>query len=95
MLEGVANMQPLRGSDDLNFPATMAPDRRGCGMGGRELRVAVRARASGGYTYQIFTVASEPRTLVSAENDNSYASPADAERAGYEAVAVLKSKRLR
>jgi len=47
------------------------------------------------YTYQIFTVASEPRTLVSAENDNSYASPADAERAGYEAVAVLNSERLR
>ena len=73
----------------------MAPDRLGCGVDGRELRVAVRARKSGGYTYQIFTVASEPRTLVSAENDNSYASPADAERAGYEAVAVLNSERLR
>jgi hypothetical protein len=60
-----------------------------------ELRVAVRARKSGGYTYQIFTVASEPRTLVSAENDNSYASPADAERAGYEAVAILNSERRR
>jgi hypothetical protein len=61
----------------------------------RELRVAVRARESGGYTYQIFTVASQPRTLVSAESDSSYASPADAERAGYEAVKVLKSQPLR
>jgi hypothetical protein len=67
----------------------------GVRVGVRELRVAVRARESGGYTYQIFTVASEPRTLASAENDNCYASPADAERAGYEAVAVLKSERFR
>jgi len=58
----------------------------------RELRVAVRARESGGYTYQIFTVASEPRTLLSAKNGNSYASPAEAERAGYDAVSVLKSQ---
>jgi hypothetical protein len=56
----------------------------------RELRVAVRARERGGYTYQIFTVASEPRTLVGAKNDRSYASPAEAERAGFEAAAVLK-----
>jgi len=56
----------------------------------RELRVAIRARERGGYTYQIFTVASEPRTLLGAKDDDSYASPAEAERAGFEAVAVLK-----
>jgi hypothetical protein len=55
----------------------------------RELRVAVRARERGGYTYQIFTVASEPRTLLGAKDD-SYASPAEAARAGFEAVAILK-----
>ena len=63
-------MQLLRVHDDIRSLATMAPDRRGCGVGWRELRVAVRL----GSTYQIFTVASEPRTLVSAENDNSCAS---------------------
>ena len=62
-------------------------------MRGPELRVAVRAREGGdGYTYQVFTVASEPRTLLSAKNGNSYPSPAEAERAGYEAVAVLKCR---
>jgi len=65
----------------------------GAAMRGQELRVAVRAReGGGGYTYQIFTVASEPRTLLSAKNGNSYSSPAEAERAGYEAVAILKSQ---
>jgi hypothetical protein len=57
----------------------------------RELRVAVRARESGGYTYQIFTVGSEPRTLLAAKNGCSYASPGDAEMAGYEAVEILMS----
>jgi hypothetical protein len=57
----------------------------------REFRVAVRARENGGYTYEIFTVASEPQTLLGDKNGHSYASPAEAERAGYEAVAVLKS----
>jgi hypothetical protein len=33
----------------------------------RELRVAVRARTNGGYTYQIFTIESEPKTLLSAK----------------------------
>ena len=56
----------------------------------RELRVAVRARERGGYTYQIFTVASEPRTLLGAKDDHSYASPAEAARAGFEVVPVLK-----
>jgi hypothetical protein len=57
-----------------------------------EFRVAVRARESGGYTYQIFTVASEPQTIVGDRNGHSYASPAEAERAGYEAIAVLTSR---
>jgi hypothetical protein len=58
-------------------------------MNEREFRVAVRARASGGYMYQIFTADSEPRTLLSARR--GYASPAEAERAGYEAIATLMS----
>jgi hypothetical protein len=62
----------------------------GVAVSDRELRVAVRARESGGYTYQIFTVGSEPRTLLAARN--GYPSPADAERAGYEAVEVLMSE---
>jgi hypothetical protein len=55
----------------------------------RDLRVAVRARKNGGYTYQIFTVASEPKTLLSTKNGCSYGSPAEAARAGFEAAAVL------
>jgi hypothetical protein len=55
----------------------------------RDLRVAVRARTNGGYTYQIFTMASEPKTLVSPKNDDSYASPEEAVQAGFQAVAVL------
>jgi predicted ATPase len=53
-----------------------------------QFRVAVRAREGGRYTYQIFTVAGEPRTFRS--DSKSYATPDEAERAGYEAVAVLK-----
>ena len=53
-----------------------------------QFRVAVRAQDSGRYTYQIFTVAGEPRTFRS--DSKSYATPDEAERAGYEAVAVLK-----
>jgi hypothetical protein len=58
----------------------------------REFKVAVRARKRGGYTYQIFTVASEPRTLLSATKEDSYDSPLEAELAGYEAVAAFKSR---
>jgi len=57
-----------------------------------EFRVAVRARKSGGYSYQIFSVASEPRTLAMADSSNVYASPTEAEQAGYEALATLKSR---
>jgi hypothetical protein len=56
----------------------------------RELRVAVRARTNGGYTYQIFTIESEPKTLLSAKRGRSYASPAEAAQAGFEAVATLR-----
>jgi hypothetical protein len=61
-------------------------------MSVQEFRVAVRAQASGRYTYQIFTVDSEPRTLLSAKNPRGFVSPAEAERAGYEALAILISK---
>jgi hypothetical protein len=54
----------------------------------KRFRVAVRARDDGRYIYQIFTVAGEPRTFRS--DKTSYATPHEAERAGYEAVAVLK-----
>jgi hypothetical protein len=54
----------------------------------KRFRVAVRARESGRYTYQIFTVAGEPRTFRS--DNKSYATPGEAERAGYEAVALFK-----
>jgi hypothetical protein len=55
----------------------------------RDLRVAVRARKNGRYTYQMFTLASEPKTLLSPKNDDSYASPAEAAQAGFQAVAFL------
>jgi hypothetical protein len=55
----------------------------------RDVRVAVRARTNGGYTYQIFTIQSEPKTLLSAKRGCSYASPAEAAQAGFEAVATL------
>jgi predicted ATPase len=58
---------------------------------GLKFKVAVRAQR-GRYAFQIFTVAGEPRTFQS--NDRTYASPQEAEQAGYEAVAVL-TKRLR
>jgi len=96
-----ARGQPLKILRKCGYSATIAgviqikwntrnfKDGRG-GVYERELRVAVRAQERGGYTYQIFTVASEPRTLLEAKDDHSYASPAEAARAGFEAVAVLK-----
>ena len=56
----------------------------------KRFRVAVRARDGGKYMYQIFTVAAEPRTFRS--DNESYATPDEAERAGYEAVAVLQGQ---
>lgn len=51
---------------------------------GQKFRVAVRALDDGRYIYQIFTVGGEPRTIRS--GNPSYATPEDAERAGYEAL---------
>ncbi len=55
----------------------------------RDLRIAVRAGKNGYYSYQIFTVAGEPKTLLSSRRVRSYASPAEAAKAGLEAAAVL------
>jgi len=55
-----------------------------------KFRVAVRARDNGRYTYQIFTLAGEPRTFQSA--DKSYKTPEEAVEAGHEAVAVLAAQ---
>ncbi len=55
----------------------------------QELRIAVRARKNGRYSYQIFTVAGEPKTPLSSRRIRSYASPAEAAKAGLEAAAVL------
>jgi hypothetical protein len=53
---------------------------------GPKFRVAVRASADGRFTFEIFTVSGEPRTLHF--ESRYYASPDDAERAGYEAIAA-------
>ena len=52
--------------------------------------VAVRARDGGRYFYQIFTVAGEPRTFQC--DNKTYASPQEAEQAGYAAVAILTGR---
>jgi hypothetical protein len=49
--------------------------------------VAIRAGAGGRYTYQLFTMAGEPRTFLA--DDTSFDSPQEAERAGYEALKRL------
>ena len=49
--------------------------------------VAVRASADGRFTFEIFTVSGEPRT-IRVESRQHYSSPADAERAGYEVIAA-------
>jgi hypothetical protein len=54
-----------------------------------QFRVAVVATSDGKFTFQIFAVSSEPKTLeIGAER---YMTPADAARAGYEAI-VANSK---
>jgi hypothetical protein len=52
-----------------------------------QCRVAIRASAGGRYTYQLFTLAGEPRTFLA--DDTSFSSPQEAERAGYEALERL------
>jgi hypothetical protein len=53
---------------------------------GPKFQVAVRACASGEFSFEIFSVSGEPRTLEL--ESQHYASPADAARAGYEAMAA-------
>jgi hypothetical protein len=53
---------------------------------GPKFSVAVRACAEGRFTFEIFTVSGEPRTLQ--VESRHYSSPGDAERAGYEAIAA-------
>jgi hypothetical protein len=48
--------------------------------------VAVRASADGRFTFEIFTVSGEPQTIRF--ESQCYSSPADAERAGYAAIAA-------
>jgi hypothetical protein len=52
----------------------------------RKFSVAVRASAEGRFTFEIFTVSGEPRTIRF--ESRHYSSPHDAERAGYEAIAA-------
>jgi hypothetical protein len=54
--------------------------------GGPKFRVAVRASADGRFTFEIFSVSGEPRTLQVGRQ--YYATPDDAERAGYAAIAA-------
>jgi hypothetical protein len=55
--------------------------------------VAVRAGDNGHYMYQIFTLAGEPRTFK--RDNKTYATPGEAERAGYDAIAVLQGGQQR
>jgi hypothetical protein len=52
-------------------------------------QVAVRASADGRFTFQIFTLSGEPRTFHA--SSQTYATPADAAKAGYEAIAASPS----
>jgi hypothetical protein len=51
-------------------------------------QVAVRASAEGRFTFQIFTLSGEPRTFHA--GSQTYATPADAAQAGYEAIAAAQ-----
>jgi hypothetical protein len=53
---------------------------------GPKFQVAVRASADGRFTFEIFSVSGEPRTLQ--VGSQYYATPDDAERAGYAAIAA-------
>jgi hypothetical protein len=54
-----------------------------------ELRVAVLATNDGRFAFQVFTVCSEPRTLLT--DSARYLTPADAAQAGYEAIASMSA----
>jgi hypothetical protein len=51
-------------------------------------QVAVRATAEGRFTFQIFTLSGEPRTFHA--DSQTYATPADAAQAGYDAIAAAR-----
>jgi hypothetical protein len=53
-----------------------------------KFQVAVRASADGRFTFQIFTLSGEPRTFHA--GSQTYATPADAAQAGYEAIAAKR-----
>ena len=53
---------------------------------GPKFQVAVRASAGGAFTFEIFSVSGEPRTLQ--VNSQHYPTPGDAARAGYAALAA-------
>jgi hypothetical protein len=54
-------------------------------------RVAVRASADGRFTFQIFTLSGEPRTFHA--DSQTYATPADAAQAGYDAIAAAQYRK--
>jgi hypothetical protein len=53
---------------------------------GPKFQVAVRASADGRFSFEIFTVSGEPRTVQI--NSQHCPTPDDAARAGYEALAA-------
>ena len=55
--------------------------------------VAVIATGDGRFSYQVFLVCAEPRTLLT--DSASYLTPADAAQAGYDAVTSMSETSLR
>jgi hypothetical protein len=53
-----------------------------------QFRGAVVATSDGKFTFQIFTVCSEPQTLLT--DSPRYMTPADAAQAGYQAIVALR-----
>jgi predicted ATPase len=58
-----------------------------------QFRVAVVATDDGRFTYQVFLVCGEPRTLLT--DSARYLTPADAAQAGYEAVTSMSETPVR
>jgi hypothetical protein len=54
-------------------------------------QVAVRASAEGRFTFQIFTLSGEPKTFHA--DSQTYATPADAAQAGYDAIAAARCRK--
>jgi hypothetical protein len=55
----------------------------------QKFSVAIVATNDGRFVYQVFTVCGEPRTLLT--DSKRYPTPADAARAGHEAIASMRS----